>query len=101
MSSARKVLLVLLTVAALVAVPLGRTAVAQFRPDDTEPSAAAMIIDVVPVRVLSFCGLVIGTVSYVVTLPLSYATHSHQMAAKKMVVEPARYTFTRPLGDFH
>lgn len=100
MVSVRKIILVVLTVAALVAVPLGQTAMAQFRPDAQEPSAAAMIIDVVPVRVLSFCGLVIGTVSYVLTLPLSYMTDSHELAAKKMVVEPARYTFKRPLGEF-
>ena len=100
MLAARKLTLVFLAVAVLVVMPAGHSAMAQFRPDEAEPSAAAMIVDVVPVRVLSFCGLVIGTVSYVVTLPLSYATDSHQLAAKKMVIEPARYTFTRPLGDF-
>jgi hypothetical protein len=100
MLSVRKTVLVLLTIVVLVALPFEQAAVAQFRPDAAEPDAAAMIIDVVPVRVLSFCGLVIGTVAYVVTLPLAYISGSQEMAAQKMVVEPARYTFIRPLGDF-
>ena len=100
MLSARKMMLVLLTVAALVAVPFGQAAMAQFRPDKEEPSGALMMFDVVPVRVLGFCGLVIGSVGYVVTLPFSLISKSHKQAAKKMVVEPARFTFTRPLGEF-
>jgi hypothetical protein len=100
MKNARKTMIAILVVAALVAVPFGEAALAQFRPDAKEPDAVAMMIDVVPVRVLSFCGMVIGTAFFLVTIPVSYFAGSHEEAAEKMIAEPARYTFTRPLGEF-
>ena len=101
MNSIRKSIAVCLVVAALIAAPFGQSALAQFRPDAKEPSAGAMMVDVVPVRVLSFCGMVFGAVFFAVTLPVSYIADSHYQAHEKMVLEPARYTFTRPLGQFH
>ncbi len=100
MRNARKSMLVFLLVAALATVPWGRPALAQFRPEAEEPDAVTMMIDVVPVRVLSFCGMVIGTAFFLVSLPVSYIAGSHELAAEKMIAEPARYTFTRPLGEF-
>jgi hypothetical protein len=100
MRNARKSMLVFLVVASLIAVPLGQSALAQFRPDAKEPDAVAMMVDVVPVRVLSFCGMVIGTAFFLVTIPVSYIAGNYEEAAEKMIAEPARYTFTRPLGDF-
>ena len=100
MKRIRKSMLVCLVVAALVGAPLGQAALAQFRPDAEEPSAMSMAVDVVPVRVLSFCGMVLGAAFFVVTLPVSFIAGSHKQAAEKMVKEPARYTFTRPLGQF-
>jgi len=35
----------------------------------------------------------------VVTLPLSIPTRSVDKAAQKLVVDPAKYTFVRPLGQ--
>jgi len=100
MGKARKSITIVLVIAALIAIPFGQSAVAQFRPDEKEPDAVAMMIDVVPVRVLSFCGLVIGTAFFLVTIPISYVAGNYEQAAEKMIAEPARYTFTRPLGEF-
>ncbi len=41
-----------------------------------------------------------GAVITVVTLPFTLPTGSADDAAHYMIVEPAEYTFNRPLGDF-
>ena len=63
------------------------------------PSGAEMIIDAVVVRPLSLVGTVIGVVFFVVTLPFSALGGNVGEAADTLVVEPATYTFVRPLGE--
>jgi len=41
----------------------------------------------------------VGTMAFVVTLPFSIPTRSVDKAAQKLIVDPARYTFVRPLGQ--
>jgi len=43
---------------------------------------------------------VVGAVVFVVTLPFTLPSKSVDRAAKKLVAEPAQYTFKRPLGQF-
>jgi len=63
------------------------------------PSGGEMIFDAVLVRPLMLVGTVIGTVVFVVTLPFSALGGNVEEAADKLVVEPATYTFVRPLGE--
>ena len=42
---------------------------------------------------------VVTTVTFVVMLPFSLLGGNVGESAEKLVVEPAKYTFTRPLGD--
>lgn len=65
--------------------------------DDT-PSGAAMVADLVIVRPLSLVGTVLGTAFFVVQLPLAAIQLDVETPARKLVLEPARYTFARPLG---
>jgi hypothetical protein len=60
--------------------------------------ADAMVIDALLLRPLGLAGTAIGTVAFVVTLPISLLAGNAGEAADKMVVEPFEYTFTRPLG---
>lgn len=67
---------------------------------DETPSAMAMTFDLLIVRPLSFVGLVAGTGLFVVSLPLSLIQFETPVVpARKFIVEPAKYTFTRPLGE--
>ena len=61
-------------------------------------NAPAMILDLVLLRPLGLVGFAVGTAVFVVTLPLSALGGNTGEAAKKLVVAPAKYTFTRPLG---
>ena len=66
--------------------------------DDT-PSAMAMAADLVLVRPLGLVATVVGTALFVVQLPLSVVMGEPPAdPARKLVVEPAQFTFSRPLG---
>ncbi|MES1924521.1 hypothetical protein [Salinisphaera sp. T31B1] len=64
------------------------------------PSAAAMTVDLALVRPFSLAATAVGTGVFLVSLPFSLLGMNTGEAGNRLVVEPARYTFTRPLGDF-
>jgi hypothetical protein len=64
-----------------------------------EPTPEAMFADGLLVRPLGLCGIVLGTATWIVTLPFSLLGGNVGEAADALVVEPAKFTFTRPLGD--
>ena len=67
---------------------------------DDSPSAAAMAFDLVLVRPLGLVATVLGTGLFILDLPLSIAMgEPPSEPAKKLVAEPAAFTFRRPLGQ--
>lgn len=83
-------------VAALVMSPAAVADISAVEP----PSAAAMGFDVVMARPLGLAGTVLGTGLFVVSLPFSAVGMNVEDAAVRLVAEPAKFTFVRPLGDF-
>jgi len=67
------------------------------RGDDV--SAEAIIVDGLVLRPAGVLATIVGSMAFVVTLPFSIPTRSVDKAAQKLVVDPARYTFVRPLGQ--
>jgi hypothetical protein len=61
-------------------------------------NAPAMMFDLVVLRPLGLAGFVAGTAFFIVSLPFSLLGGNTGQAAQKLVVAPAKYTFTRPLG---
>ena len=61
-------------------------------------NAVAMTFDFLILRPLGIAGLVVGTGLFIVSLPFSLLGGNTGEAAQKLVVAPAKYTFTRPLG---
>lgn len=68
--------------------------------DAPAPSAVAMAIDAVVVRPVSLVATVAGTGLFIVSLPFSLLGHNTDKAGERLVAEPAKYTFARPLGNF-
>lgn len=67
---------------------------------DGSPSAGAMAFDLLIVRPVGLVATILGTGLFVLQLPLSLIQGEPPSdPAKKLVVEPARYTFDRPLGE--
>ncbi len=62
-------------------------------------SDADMLADAFLVRPLMLVGTVLGTATFVVTLPFSLIGGNTGEAGKALVVEPAKRTFVHPLGD--
>ena len=57
-------------------------------------------VDVLIIRPIGLVGTVLGTALFIVALPFSIPSGSVKMTARKLIVEPFKYTFTRPLGEF-
>jgi len=66
---------------------------------DNDVSAEAILADGLILRPAGVLATLLGSAAFVVTLPFTIPTKSVDKAAQKLVVEPARYTFTRPLGE--
>ncbi|HVN23454.1 MAG TPA: hypothetical protein VMT71_05750 [Syntrophorhabdales bacterium] len=64
------------------------------------PAAGAIIGDFILVRPFALIATAIGTVLMVAFLPVSVPSGSTGVVAQKLVAEPFKFTFTRPLGYF-
>jgi hypothetical protein len=77
------------------------SASAEYMYDQAEqPTAGTMLADTVLVRPLMLVGTAAGVVAFVVTLPFSALGGNVGDAGRLLVVDPAKYTFVRPLGEF-
>jgi len=63
-------------------------------------SSDAMVIDALIIRPVMVVVTAVGVVAFVASLPFTVLSGSVGKAGNAMVVEPAAYTFTRPLGEF-
>ena len=93
----RSTLLTAVAIVAFVLTPLAAAADGD-RTAGREPSAEAMIADMILLRPLGLCSTVIGLGIFLVSLPFTAVAGNHREAAKKLIAEPASYTFNRPLG---
>src|SRR5512139_1199873 len=87
-------------VLALVLVVMPLVAAAQQEGTLSGDRAADMVVDVVLVRPLGLAATLVGAVLTVVALPFTIPSGSVEASARELIVRPAEYTFTRPLGDF-
>jgi ABC-type molybdate transport system permease subunit len=67
---------------------------------DQRPDAGEMLADGLVVRPLALGATVIGCATWLVTLPFSALGGNVDEATQKLVVQPAAFTFVRPLGEF-
>ena len=64
-----------------------------------KPDAGNIIGDMLILRPLGVCTLVIGTAFFIVTLPIAVISQSAKQTAEVLVADPFKFTFTRPLGE--
>lgn len=65
----------------------------------SQATGETMVADTFVARPGGLAATVAGSVVFVVSLPFSLISGSTLDAAQKLFVEPAAYTFTRPLGE--
>jgi len=63
------------------------------------PSGMAMAADLLIARPLGLAATLLGTVVFVASLPFQALAGNFSDPANALVVEPATFTFTRPLGQ--
>ena len=89
----------LLTVT-LIVIPFGSTALAQEYFESQEPEGGEMIYDTVVLRPVGIIATAVGSVFFILSLPFSALSDSVDDAKEKLVKDPYRFTFKRPLGEF-
>ncbi|MBI5344558.1 MAG: hypothetical protein HZB21_06255 [Deltaproteobacteria bacterium] len=87
----------ILAIFLLLSVFMGSPAIS-FAEEKTEPSGSGIVIDVVIIRPLGLASLVIGAGVFVIALPFTVPSGSVKVSAKKLIAEPFKFTFTRPVG---
>jgi hypothetical protein len=86
-------------VATLLVLALNSVSLAAIQGSSSTPSAGAVVSDVLVLRPLGFVGTLLGGAAFVVSLPVTLATHQVDRSEKLLVQEPYDYTFERPLGQ--
>lgn len=64
-----------------------------------EPTGSQIAIDIVLLRPLGLTATVLGSAVFIVGLPFTIPTGSVGLSAQKLIVEPFKFTFTRPIGS--
>jgi hypothetical protein len=96
-------MMVILLAVGLVVCPFGSVVGAQdefARFPTEERSAESMVFDLFLLRAAGIVGVVFGTGAFVLSLPFSALGGNTDEAYQRLMADPARYTFKRPLGDF-
>jgi hypothetical protein len=88
----------LLTVVCVSMIGLCSVNAGQASRDDV--CSADIVSDVFVIRPVYFVGTVIGSTVFVAVLPWAAMTGSVKQSADALVVQPAKMTFVRPVGDF-
>jgi hypothetical protein len=64
-----------------------------------EPSPDEVAADLLFIRPVALCSIGVGSVIFVAFLPFTIPTGNFSLAGKKLVLEPIKYTFLKPLGE--
>jgi hypothetical protein len=87
----RKKLIAFLVVFALIA---------SAAPVLAEPTDTEIIPDVLIARPCGLATTVLGSVLFVVSLPVAIPSGSVKNVGRRLVLDPVEFTFIRPVGDF-
>lgn len=85
----------LMTIVVICLISLGGVTTSQARGD-----ALMVTGDVIVARPVCFLATLVGSVIFVISLPIAATSGSIHETADTLVMQPAAATFTRPLGDF-
>ncbi|MBW1890802.1 MAG: hypothetical protein JRI93_09815 [Deltaproteobacteria bacterium] len=92
--------MVIFLIVVFATVSFATNSFAQSRVTGAEISTEEMVIDALFVRPLGIIATIIGAGFFVISLPFSLLGRNAGEAASKLVVDPAKFTFARPLGEF-
>ena len=88
-----------MVIAALVVVTLISTSVPALA-EGGATVASAMVVDVIIGRPAGIVTTILGSAVFVLALPFAALSGSVEPVVQTLVVDPFKWTFTRPVGDF-
>jgi len=94
-----KVPVIIFLISGLILIPFGSSALAKDQSLFEENSAEQMFIDFLLLRPLGIAATAVGAAMFIVSLPFSASGENVKEAFCKMMAEPAKFTFARPLGN--
>lgn len=95
-----KRIIVLCCATALILLPLGSAALGESNHANDDLSAEKMAVDVAIIRPLGVVASAAGCLIYIVSLPFSIPGGNAGKVWETTVVEPVKFTFDRPVGEF-
>ena len=91
--------MVVLTVSFLLFSHLAPVALAEDHYESMGEKGGYMAADLVVLRPMGIIATAVGSLVYVISLPFSLSGGNQDEAFQKLVADPAKYTFERPLGE--
>ena len=82
----------MILVASMVATPI-------LAAEKAEPSPDEVAADLLFVRPVALSSIIVGAGIFVIGLPFTIPTKNLDLAWRKLVVAPTKYTFVKPLGQ--
>ena len=92
--------IIFLVIVTLIVIPFGSSALAQEYFESKEPEGGEMIYDTVVLRPVGMIATAVGSVFFILSLPFSALSDNVDDAKEKLIEDPFRFTFKRPLGEF-
>ena len=92
-------LILVMVITSLLLTGMATPVLAEQNGSNSHRTAWGMFGDSLFLRPLGFAATVIGAGVFVVSLPFSALGRNVDEAAQKLIVEPAKFTFSRPLGE--
>jgi hypothetical protein len=84
----------------LIVIPFGSAALAQVEFEKDKPSAGAMFADMVTLRPVGLAAIGACWLLYPFVLPFAILGGNTKAATQRLIVEPFKFTISRPVGAF-
>ncbi len=92
--------MVLFILSTLIVIPFGSAALDMVEFEKKKPSAGAMFADVVTLRPVGLAAIGVCALLYPFVLPFAILGGNTKAATEKLIVEPFKFTISRPIGAF-
>ena len=96
-----KSITVWLLIASLLCIPVHTFADEEMEAYAKDLKGAQMAVDALIARPLGLVSTILGGAVFIVALPFSALGGNTKETYQRLVEDPAKYTFKRPLGNFH
>ncbi len=92
--------MILFVVVCVAVVSISVPSMAREKYEQEEIGAGRMVADFFFIRPFGVAATIFGSAVFIVALPFSAVAGNAEQTYEKLVLDPAKFTFERPLGSF-